>query len=85
MLSVATFLVGTKIILSNFVIPLKSVEIVNLDFVRPITNIGAEVMNLDFVCPMICPSVDIANLEGTSKTKSLAFQLEKSEILKLKP
>jgi len=67
---VVTFLIGMKITIFNFVI----------------SPIGVEIMNLDFVRPITCPTVDIINLEFqmASKTKSSAPQSEKDQFSKMK-
>ena len=65
-----TFLIGMKLIIFNFVI----------------SPIGVEIMNLDFVRPITCPIVDIINLEFqmASKTKSSAPQSEKDQFSTMK-
>ena len=65
-----TFLIGMKIIISNFVISPIGVEIMNLDFVRPITCSIADIINLEF--------------QMASKTKSLAPQSEKDQFSEMK-
>ena len=64
------FLIGMKIIISYFVISPIGVEIMNLDFVRPITCSIGDIVNLEF--------------QMASKTKSSAPQSEKDQSSEMK-
>ena len=77
--TVVTFSIDTNIIIFNFAIPPIGVDIMNLGVVRPITSSNANIVDLEF---QIASRTD--EFCKVELLKSLAFQLEKSEILKMK-